>query len=195
VLATGGGLVFEGLNTGDFGAYSAASGEKLWAFDAQNGILSAPISYSVGGRQYVTVIASFRSSFANQPNWDYRQQKRRVLTFMLGGTRHLPKFERVAEPVLDDPSFQIDPKQAAVGAGIYNTGCNICHGAAMIAGGAAPDLRKSSIALERDSFYQVVREGALMNRGMGRFAHLTDAEMEGLRHFIRQRARETLPKK
>ena len=34
-----------------------------------------------------------------------------------------------------------------------------------------------------------------MNRGMGRFAHLTDDEMEGLRHFIRQRARETMPKK
>lgn len=195
VLATGGGLVFEGLNTGDFGAYSAATGEKLWAFDAQNGILSAPISYTVGGRQYVSVIASFRSSFPNQPNWDYRQQRRRVLTFALGGKAQLPKFERLAEPVLDDPTFIIDPKKAAIGAGIYNTGCNICHGAGMAAGGAAPDLRKSALAMDKDGFYQVVREGALMSRGMGRFAHLSDDEMEGLRHFIRQRARESMPKK
>ena len=36
----------------------------------------------------------------------------------------------------------------------------------------------------------MVRGGALMSRGMGRFAHLSDAEVEGLRHFIRQRARE-----
>ena len=89
VLATGGSLIFQGLNTGDFAAYSAEKGEKLWSFDAQNGVLSAPISYSVGGRQYVTVIASYRSSIANQPNWDYRQQKRRVLTFALGGNKRL----------------------------------------------------------------------------------------------------------
>jgi quinohemoprotein ethanol dehydrogenase len=195
VLATGGRLVFVGLNTGDFGAYDGDNGEKLWSFDAQNGILSAPISYSVGGRQYVSVIASFRSSFANQPNWDYRQQKRRVLTFAIGGGKHLPKFERVAEPVLDDPEFKVDPAKVAIGAGIYNTGCNICHGGGMIAGGAAPDLRKSTIPLDRDAFYQVVHEGALMERGMGRFANLNDEQLEGLRHFIRQRARDTMPKK
>lgn len=195
VLATGGRLVFEGLNTGDFGAYSADTGEKLWAFDAQNGILSAPISYSVGGQQYVSVIASFRSSFANSPNWDYRQQKRRVLTFVLGAKGRLPKFERVAEPILDDPEFVIDPKKVAIGAGIFNSGCNICHGAGAMAGGAAPDLRKSSIPLDKNAFYSVVHDGALMSRGMGRFAHLTDDELDGLRHFIRQRARDTMPKK
>jgi quinohemoprotein ethanol dehydrogenase len=194
VLATGGKLIFQGLNTGDFAAYAADSGMKLWSFDAQNGILSAPISYSVGGRQYVSVIASFRSSFPNSPNWDYRQQRRRVLTFAIGGKRRLPAFERVAEPVLDDPEFKIDAAKAAVGAGIYNIGCNICHGGGMMAGGAAPDLRKSAVPLDADSFNAVVREGALMQRGMGKFAHLTDAEVEGLRHYIRQRARETMPK-
>ncbi len=194
VLATGGNLVFQGQNTGDFAAYNAKDGTKLWSFDAQNGILSAPISYSVGGRQYVSVIASFRSSFANSPNWDYRQQKRRVLTFVLGGNKRLPRFERVDEPVVDDPNFAVDPAKAAVGAGIYGANCVICHGGGMIAGGAAPDLRKSSIPLDRDAFYQVVHEGALMARGMGSFANLTEAELEGLRHYIRQRARETMPK-
>jgi len=194
VLATGGRLVFVGLNTGDFGAYDAENGTKLWSFDAQNGILSAPISYSVGGRQYVTVIASFRSSFPNQPNWDYRQQKRRVLTFALGARGKLPRFQREVEPVLDDPAFTIDPAKAAIGAGIYNAGCNICHGGGMTAGGAAPDLRKSPIPFDADGFDAVVRGGALMERGMGKFNHLSDAEMEGLRHYIRQRARETMPK-
>jgi len=195
VLATGGNLVFQGLNTGDFAAYDAGSGTKLWSFDAQNGILSAPISYTVGGRQFVTVIASYRSSVANQPNWDYRQQKRRVLTFALGAGKRLPKLVREVEPVLDDPEFAIDPAKSAIGAGIYNTSCFICHGAGMVAGGAAPDLRKSAAALDPETFLAVVREGELMPRGMGRFAHLTDAEIEGLRHYIRQRARETMPKK
>lgn len=195
VLATGGRLIFQGQNTGDFAAYNAETGEKLWSFDAQNGILSAPISYSVGGRQYVTVIASFRSSFANSPNWDYRQQQRRVLTFALGAKGKLPPYQRVEEPIQDDPAFVVDPGKAAVGAGIYGTSCVICHGGGMIAGGAAPDLRKSAVPLDADAFRAVVHDGALMERGMGRFANLTDEELEGLRHYIRQRARETMPKK
>ena len=195
VLATGGRLVFQGTNTGEFAAYHADSGKKLWSFDAKNGILSAPISYSVGGRQYVTVIASFRSSFPNSPNWDYRQQERRVLTFVLGGKGKLPPHQSVDEPIQDDPSFVVDVKKAAIGAGIYNFDCNICHGGGMMAGGAAPDLRKSPVPLDADAFRAVVHDGALMQRGMGRFANLTDEELDGLRHYIRQRARETMPKK
>ncbi len=195
VLATGGNLLFQGVNTGDFAAYNAKDGTKLWSFDAQNGILSAPISYTVNGKQYVTVIASFRASFANQPNWDYRQQKRRVLTFVLGGKARLPKFTRVDEPVLDDPAFAVDPQKVALGAGIYGTTCVVCHGGGVMAGGAAPDLRKSQIPLDADAFNAVVRGGALMERGMGKFDNLSDAEMDGLRHYIRQRARETMPKK
>ena len=64
-----------------------------------------------------------------------------------------------------------------------------------MAGGAAPDLRKSQIPLDADAFNAVVRGGALMERGMGKFDNLSDAEMDGLRHYIRQRARETMPKK
>lgn len=194
VLATGGNLVFQGQNTGDFAAYRATDGLKLWSFFAQNGILSAPISYTVNGQQYVTVIASFRSSFANSPNWDYRQQNRRVLTFKLGGRAKLPKLEMVPEEIVDDPAFQVDPAKATVGAGIYSVNCVICHGGGMIAGGAAPDLRKSPIPLDKDAFDSVVRDGSSMERGMGRFANLSEAELEGLRHYIRQRARETAPK-
>ena len=195
VLSTAGNLVFQGLNDGNLIALSADKGEKLWSFDAQNGILSAPISYSVGGRQYLTVIASFRSSFSNTPNWDYRQQKRRVLTFAIGGQAKLPPAEHVDEPIVDDPAFAIDPAKAAVGAGIFGTNCVICHGGGMIAGGAAPDLRKSQIPLDAEAFNTVVHDGALLARGMPAYANLTPGELDGLRHFIRQRARETMAQK
>lgn len=193
-LATAGNLVFQGTNDGLFNAYSAATGRKLWSWPAQNGILSAPISYSVGGKQYVTVITGFRSSFPNSPNWDYRQQQRRLLTFTIGGARKLPKADPVDEPIQDDPAFTIDPDKAKIGAGIYNSSCVICHGSGMMAGGAAPDLRKSGVPLDAETFRSVVHDGALMARGMGAFGQLTDADLEGLRHYIRQRARETAPK-
>lgn len=192
-ITTAGNLVFQGLNTGRFVAYAADSGKLLWSFDAQNGILGNAITYRVRGRQFVTVVTGFRSSFANTPNWDYRAQKRRVLTFALDGKATLPPVEPFDQPILDDPDFRVDPAKAALGAGVYNSSCVICHGAGMIAGGAAPDLRTSAIPLDADAFAQVVRDGALMERGMGRFDHLSPAELDGLRHHIRQRARETAP--
>jgi quinohemoprotein ethanol dehydrogenase len=189
ILSTAGNLIFQGQGDGKFVIYSADKGQKLWSFDAQNGILSAPISYSVGGKQYVSVIASFRSSYATDPNWVYRQQRRRVLTFALGGTAKLPPFNPVNEPVVDDPALVLDPAKIKLGAVTYNSTCVVCHGGGVIAGGAAPDLRKSSVVLDADAFRSVVHDGALMARGMGKFANLTDAEIEGLRHYIRQQAR------
>jgi quinohemoprotein ethanol dehydrogenase len=195
ILSTGGNLIFQGQNTGRLVAYSADKGVELWNFDAQNGMLGAPISYSVGGRQYITIIASFRSSYRATPNWDYRQQKRRVLTFALGGTKTLPPYTPTEEPIQDDPNFVIDPAKVAIGTGVYNTSCVVCHGVGAAAGGAAPDLRQSAVPLDADAFRSVVHDGALMARGMGKFANLSDQELEGLRHMIRQRARDALQKK
>ena len=191
-ITTGGNLVFQGLNTGKFAAFAADTGKQIWQFDAQNGILGNAITYTLRGRQYVTVITGFRSSFANTPNWDYREQKRRVLTFALGGSAKLPSVEPFDQPIQDDPAFVIDDAKAKVGGGIYNQSCVICHGAGMTAGGAAPDLRKSAAPLDPETFRSIVYDGALMERGMGKFDNLSAAEIEGLRHYIRQRARATL---
>ena len=189
VLSTKGNLVFQGQTSGEFVAFSADKGEKLWSFNAQNGMLGAPISYSVNGKQYVSVIASFRSSYPSTPAWPYRQQQRRVLTFAIDGKATLPPFERQVEEIADDPDFVVDEAKAKIGGGVYNTSCIICHGVGMREGGAAPDLRNSMVPLDADIFRQVVHDGILMSRGMGKFDNLSDDELEGLRHYIRQQAR------
>ena len=58
-LATAGDLVFQGTADGYFSAYDAATGERLWRFNAGLGIIAAPISYSVGGKQYVSVLVGY----------------------------------------------------------------------------------------------------------------------------------------
>jgi alcohol dehydrogenase (cytochrome c) len=55
VLATGGDLVFTGEPSGHFNAYDARTGELLWQYQTGNGIHSNPVSYSVGGKQYIAV--------------------------------------------------------------------------------------------------------------------------------------------
>jgi glucose dehydrogenase len=48
-LATAGNLVFQGTAAGDFIAYNATTGEKLWSSWATTGIVAPPITYSVDG--------------------------------------------------------------------------------------------------------------------------------------------------
>ncbi|MGI9077223.1 MAG: pyrroloquinoline quinone-dependent dehydrogenase [Gemmatimonadaceae bacterium] len=56
-LATAGNLVFVGQANGNFDAFDAEDGDVLWRFYAGAGVNSAPMTFSVGGTQYVAVAA------------------------------------------------------------------------------------------------------------------------------------------
>ena len=55
LLTTAGDLVFAGEPNGNFNAFHARTGELLWQFNTGSGIHSNPVTYSVGGKQYVAV--------------------------------------------------------------------------------------------------------------------------------------------
>ena len=55
VLSTDGGLVFTGTQTGEFEAFDAETGEKLWEYNVGSGIVGQPVTWERDGRQYVTV--------------------------------------------------------------------------------------------------------------------------------------------
>lgn len=197
VAVTGGGLVFQGNAQGQFVAYAADTGKVLWSFDAQDGIIGQPITYSVHGHQYVTVITGFSGIPAvlgpqvAQFGWDYRIQQRRVLTFTLDGKAALPSADRLPPAKnVDIASFVIDAGLVDKGNTLYAAHCFMCHGVAAIAGGAAPDLRKSAIPLDAAAFEHVVRGGALESHGMPKFQELLDDELAALRNFIRYEARK-----
>jgi len=56
-MTTAGNLVFFGNQHGMLKAVDAKSGEILWQFDVGTGILQSPITYSIGGKQYLAVVA------------------------------------------------------------------------------------------------------------------------------------------
>jgi alcohol dehydrogenase (cytochrome c) len=56
-LATAGGLVFFGHDNGDFVAVDAHTGELRWAFHANQFWKSSPMTYMVGGRQFIGTAA------------------------------------------------------------------------------------------------------------------------------------------
>ena len=63
VLATAGGLIFSGTGKGRFGAFASGTGKELWSWQGEAGVNAPPISYSVGGRQYVAVAVGGNALF------------------------------------------------------------------------------------------------------------------------------------
>ncbi len=59
VLATAGDLVFTGHQTGEFSAYDASNGEKLWSYQTASGIEAPPVTWNQGGKQMVAVVSGF----------------------------------------------------------------------------------------------------------------------------------------
>lgn len=56
-LTTAGGLVFTGNLYGEFEAFDATNGKKLWGFQTSSGIIGQPITWTHKGKQYVTVLS------------------------------------------------------------------------------------------------------------------------------------------
>ncbi|KAK3582253.1 hypothetical protein CHS0354_023792 [Potamilus streckersoni] len=55
-VTTKGNLVFFGDLTGMFYAYNAMTGDKVWEYKTESGVVAAPMTYQIDGVQYVAVI-------------------------------------------------------------------------------------------------------------------------------------------
>jgi quinohemoprotein ethanol dehydrogenase len=200
VVATAGNVVFQGTADGWFTAYDARDGKQLWRAQAGMGIIGSPMTYSINGKQYVSILAGYggTAGMYHEMNvgWKYTGP-RRLLTFTLDGKAAMPTSPAPTLQVnaLDNPEEKLDPAAIAGGKAIFMA-CAACHGKQTVsAGGPAPDLRESPIPLDPDAFFQVVHEGALMERGMPRFAFFDRPKIEAIRQYIRSQARRALPPK
>ena len=200
-MTTKGNLVFEGRADGEFDAYNALTGAKLWSVNVGSGITAAPITYTVDGKQQVSLLVGWGGagllvgSLAGQHGWKYKVHPRRLITFSLDGKMAMPPSPppAFAQPI-DPPDFKVDDKLAAAGKEIYIHTCVACHGSGVVSGGTAPDLRESPIPTNHAAMKTVVVDGALLANGMPKFGELTDGNIDGLLHYIRQQARASLAK-
>ena len=194
ILATAGNLLFQGNLVGEFAAYDASSGERVWQFPAQTGIAAAPATYSVDGEQHVAVAAGFGTlipllggkvmAAANFKN------RSRILAFKIGGEASLPAPPAVeATPVPEPPQEFADESLLAVGKDIYYERCSMCHGLDVASGGLVPDLRYAS----HDTFESwdaIVLGGSLRDKGMPAFgAIFTKDDSDAIRAFVIDEAR------
>jgi alcohol dehydrogenase (cytochrome c)/quinohemoprotein ethanol dehydrogenase len=196
LLASGGGLVFQGNATGEFAAYNAADGRKLWSFPTQTGVIAAPISYAIGGEQYVAVLAGWGGIWALAPGIlsDKSGPSRnisRLLVFKLNGTATLPPPAPLNKTPLDPPASTAPDAVITAGGERFGRYCGTCHGDAAVAGSLVPDLRHSGVLNDAAAWRQIIYEGALKDNGMVSFrAVMTPEEIETIRAYVIKRANE-----
>jgi len=94
-MTTAGNLVFAASNDGQFEAFSADKGEKLWSAKLAQGFAN-PVTYVLDGKQYVSVLAG-------------RAGKGRLYTFALDGNAPIPP------PAAAPPPGPAAPAQAPTG--------------------------------------------------------------------------------
>jgi alcohol dehydrogenase (cytochrome c) len=65
IIATGGGLLFTGKETGEFVALDAENGKILWQFQTGSGLNAQPITFTHNGEQYVTILSGVGGQYWN----------------------------------------------------------------------------------------------------------------------------------
>ena len=181
VISTAGNLVFQGQGSGEFAAYAADTGKKLWSIDTGSAIESIPVTYSVRGEQYVLLPVGWGSgSRLFAPAWTMAtpRSKRgpsRLLAFKLGRSIPFPTPPDIVPPVPKPPQQTADAATIAEGKKLYKKFyCDGCHSpgldgsGAWVENGAIPDLRYAPPEVH-EGWYAIVLGGTHWKNGMPGF--------------------------
>jgi len=199
VLATAGNLVFEGMSTGEFAAFKADDGKRLWSTQTNTGIVAPPVTYEAGGAQYVVVELGWGGAFplsAGELARGYAPNDLnvpRVLAFKLNGTDTMPPAPAPLQRKLDPPAETASAAVVAQGKAHYHSYCNVCHGDSAVSSGVLPDLRYSAALPNPATWQSIVHDGVLQGNGMIAFSQaLTPQEVESIRAYVIHRAHEQM---
>jgi quinohemoprotein ethanol dehydrogenase len=168
VLASAGGLVFQGSDRGVLRVFDAASGALLRSIDTGTPIIAAPAMYRVAGVSYVTVLAGWGGGGWAVPHPDSAAYQRgnagRILAFKLGGTAvPLPPLLPPDPPLPRPPTQHVTAAILAKGGSLFGSNCAICHPNQPRSGSA--DLRRMSPGIHA-VFNQIVLQGLKRDAGM-----------------------------
>jgi len=192
VLATAGGLVFQGTGAGMFQARNADNGNLMWQFAVSDGIIAGPISYRLGSTQFIAVVAGYGGGLGigeGVPNPTARPNGR-VHVFRLDGKAKLPAITRPQLAPLNPAKEKFSEPAIDEGRLLYTAYCYRCHGAGAMASGVIPDIRRSAAVSDAKLWRAILVDGVLSENGMVSFSPwLSDKEIENIRGYISRKAR------
>lgn len=189
-LTTAGNLVFQGNALGEFNAYAADKGTKLFTLPVQSGVLAGASTYSVNSEQYVAFLTSKGGAFPLVAGYAGGAANPipsipRLIVLKLGAKGELPALPDPVKYEWNAPDQFGDAAQIADGEQSFLRYCMVCHGAGAVGGGVVPDLRKSGTIADKDSWKSIVYDGILKDRGMVGFSSVMDeAQSENIRAYV-----------
>ncbi|MBK8840253.1 MAG: PQQ-dependent dehydrogenase, methanol/ethanol family [Hyphomonadaceae bacterium] len=184
ILATSGNLIFSGNHKGEFNAYNATTGEKLWTAPTQARVVAAPSTFMADGKQKIALLVGARGLPDNQIRTNaYSANNSRLLVFQAGGEAKLPTEMPAIDPAklgvrIDPPLLTANNETVFAGEQAYAANCAMCHGPNAVpgAGSIAPDLRYSGLLPIRNGWNPTVRGGDRAQRGMPAFEAVLPVE-------------------
>jgi quinohemoprotein ethanol dehydrogenase len=188
VLATAGGVVFQGDANGILTAYASDTGRKLASLQLGSSMMAAPITYRVHDVQYVAIMAGYGGGavIAGAPldpasaAYKYGNEGRIIALKVGGPPPPLPPIYEDAPPP-EPPPRAGTPAQIAAGEILYNRHCSRCH---VFGRSILPDLRRASPATH-SLFKSIVLDGVYAPKGMGRFDDvLSPGDLEALHDYL-----------
>lgn len=186
VLATAGNLVFQGTGDGFVTAVAADTGEELWRYDARVGVVAPPVTFSVDGEQYISILSGWGGVISLVGGYDVPNPvpNGRMLTFKLNGDATLPPLpeEQGLLPLPENPD--VDDETIASGRNLYHNYCYMCHGNALVSNNAIPDLRNLPMVFY-ENWDSVVRDGSMSKVGMVGFSDvLSKQETDAIYAYV-----------
>ena len=190
ILSTSGGLVFQGTADAHFAAYNDKTGDKLWDFFTETGIVAAPITYELDGDQYIAVASGWGGSFTLGYGGVFPTGSKatvgRLLVFKLGADMALTlKADTSSVDKSSLPTTDASAEVIAKGFNAYANTCIVCHGDQAYSSGLVPNLRYSPITKSPEAWKAIVMDGALASQGMPKWEGLIDNETsEAIRAYV-----------
>ncbi len=191
-LATAGDLVFQGRNDALFSAHDALSGETLWQFPTQNGIVGSPVSYAVDGKQFVAVPAARGGGLSQIIGLQHNatHHNGRILAFTLDGDASLPEPADAPRNPRPPAMPEVDRETLVEGSSLYGRYCARCHGMGVVSDGSIPDLRHLE-SFWHDNFSRVVLGGMMVEAGMPNFSDVLDQrQADAIHAYILEQANQ-----
>ncbi|OFC69629.1 PQQ-dependent dehydrogenase, methanol/ethanol family [Alteromonas confluentis] len=208
LLATAGGVVFQGTADGRLTAYNSETGELVFSTETGIGILAPPITYQINGVQYVTVAAGWGGGFGMKNLFTNKLRSNAVLTFALQNesnpsvnivneivAKEFNRFTPADSQVVPDLSWQVSRPLFEAGERLFDSHCAVCHVVDDSRGGIAPNLLSSLMTAE-EPLSAIILHGALQSRGMPSFVNKLDkSDAQALSHYLRSLQNKKKPGK
>ena len=193
-LVTAGNLVFQGTANAHFKAFNASNGKQLWDTPVGSGVIAAPVTYAIDGKQYVTIAVGWGGVYGMIQRHSEFTTGGTVYTFVVGGKAKMPAFTPLTlGPLLSGVKY--DPKDMNDGAALYFKSCVYCHGVPAIdKGGNIANLGyvdKSYI----ENLGSVLFDKPFIEQGMPDYTgRLSKEDVEKIKAFIQGTADSIRPK-